>query len=1069
MQKHAVWAFLCFAVSLAPVAAAQSWVAVPANTITVSSTVATTPAPANEALKIVVGLRLQDISSLESFLSGLRGGKSAPLTNAEFVSEYSPTASQVQPVVDYLSSSGFTNIQVSGDNLLVSAQGTVAQAEQAFNTSLVDFTLSGMPAYAPARPVMVPDSLANIVLQVVGLSNVTGVSRKLSASQNLKVMDQTSSFVMNPTAGGPDFSIAGLTPGNLRTAYDAGTTSTGGDTVVAVVTAGDDLQQVISDLRQFELENQLPLVPVEVRQVEPVPNPEDNSGDDEWDLDSQSITGLAYNVAKLIFYNTGSLDDSGLLLANDAFATDDIAKVGNMSYGGCEDTEDSTLKDNLGSVGSNVFDEVFAEAVAQGQTWSASSGDSGAACGVLVNLATPDEGVPSSVEYPASSPEVIAVGGTSLFVNSSYNYVTELAWDAGGGGTSNLEPAPTWQFNDLAVPTGSTAGLRAVPDIAMAAGPEGAAGAGVGTYAEIVVDGADAGVLGTSWSSPLNVGAWARLESARCNNLGFEAPLVYSLDTTQEPGSSAAGFHDILLGSNGEYSAGPGWDYTTGYGSFDIAFVDAALNSAGNTAPSGCVPPNLVPAPQAALATGNAVGVAPLTVTFDASGSRDPAGRAITNYGLNYGDGTVAVQSTPSLPAHTYTTTGTQTASLQVTNSGGALSAPLTTNITVLGTPAGCAAGGDVLIQATPSEFSGTEGEDIGNGTDVIQYGSISEPASLPGELVFTMKVDNLTTVQPGFRWMFDFDVAGRTDPNTGYYYVAMVSADGGSPVFNYGYRTVNAAGFGQFQVLGSLNAASTFTPDGTITLVLDKSAFALATGDQLTRIDAETRTSAPDDLTGTTSAGVGLTQESAGAAVPYTLVGNSTCDPGAAPVANLQASPASGAAPLAVTLSGSSSIAAAGASIAYYQFTFGDGTATGWQTSATAQHTYAAAGTYTASLQVADNRGLLSSSAGTVNVTATSAPVMAAMTTPAPGSTLTGSSQTFTWTAGTGVSAYKLWIGSKPGGHGIHDGKPLTVTSFTAPKIPTRGKTLYVRLLSEINGAWQYNDYTYVEAAKAK
>jgi len=974
MRKPAVVALLYSVAFLAPFAVAQSWVPVPANTIKVGSKVSTTPAPANQTLKIVVGLRLQNVSSLESLLDGLRGGKSTPLKHAAFVSEYSPTASQVQPVVDYLSSMGFINVKVSQDNLLVSAQGTVAQAEKAFHTSIAEFTLSGRPAYAPAGPVLVPSSLGNIVLEVLGLSNATEISRKLSAGQNLKVMDQTKTFVMNPSAGGADLSIAGLTPGALRTAYDAGITSTGGNTVVAVVSAGSDLKQVISDLRHFELENQLPLIPVQVRQVEPVPSPQDNSGNDEWDLDSQSITGLAYNVKKLIFYNTGSLNDADLLLANDAFATDNIAKVGNMSYGGCEDVQDSTLKDNLGTVGSNVFDEVFAEAVAQGQTWSASSGDSGAACGVLVNLATPDSGVPSSVEYPASSPEVVAVGGTSLFVNSKYNYVTELAWDGGGGGTSNLEPAPMWQFDDSAIPTSATAGLRAVPDISMAAGPEGAAGAGVGTYAQIVVNGADAGVLGTSWSSPLNVGVWARLESARCNSLGFEAPILYGLDTAQQPGSTAAGFHDVLLGSNGEFSAAPGWDYTTGYGSFDIAFVDAALNSAGHIAPAGCVPPDKMRAPTAALAMTNAVGVAPLTVTFNASASSDPAGRALTNYGLDYGDGTVAVQTGPSLPSHTYTTTGTHTVSLQVSNSGGALSAPLKKAITVLGTPAGCAASGDVLIRATPNEFSGTEGQDIGSGTDVIQYGSISEPASMPGELVFTIKVDNLSTVQPGFRWMFFFNVAGRTAPNTGYYYVAMVSADGPSPEFNYGYRTVNAEGFGQFQVLGSLNAASNFNPNGTITLVLDKSAFGLAVGNQLTQLDVQTRTSAPDDLTGTTSAGVGLTQESAGAAVPYTLVGNSTCASNAAPVAHLAASSTTGIAPVAVTLSGSTSKAGTGASIAYYRFTFGDGKSTAWQTSATVQHTYSAAGTYTASLQVADNRGLVSGSPSTLTIAAKSA-----------------------------------------------------------------------------------------------
>ena len=179
-----------------------------------------------------------------------------------------------------------------------------------------------------------------------------------------------------------------------------------------------------------------------MRQVVPVPDPQDTAGDGEWDLDSQSITGLAYNVKKLIFYNTASLNDSDLLIANDAFATDNVAKVGNMSYGGCEDVEDTTLRDTLGTVGTSVFDEVFAEAIAQGQTWSASSGDAGAACSVVTNLATPDSGVPSSVEYPASSPNVVAIGGTSLFVDSNSTIRLNLPGMAEAAAPATLNPRP---------------------------------------------------------------------------------------------------------------------------------------------------------------------------------------------------------------------------------------------------------------------------------------------------------------------------------------------------------------------------------------------------------------------------------------------------------------------------------------------------------------------------------------------------------------------------------------------------------------------------------------------------
>jgi hypothetical protein len=86
-------------------------------------------------------------------------------------------------------------------------------------------------------------------------------------------------------------------------------------------------------------------------------------------------------------------------------------------------------------------------------------------------------------------------------------------------------------------------------------------------------------------------------------------------------------------------------------------------------------------------------------------------------------------------------------------------------------------------------------------------------------------------------------------------------------------------------------------------------------------------------------------------------------------------------------------------------------------------------------------------------------------MSTPTPGSTLAGSSQTFTWNAGTDVSSYSLWVGTIQGKNDIYASSATTATSLNVTKIPTHGKTVYVRLRSYINGAWQYNDYTYTEA----
>jgi arylsulfotransferase ASST len=87
-----------------------------------------------------------------------------------------------------------------------------------------------------------------------------------------------------------------------------------------------------------------------------------------------------------------------------------------------------------------------------------------------------------------------------------------------------------------------------------------------------------------------------------------------------------------------------------------------------------------------------------------------------------------------------------------------------------------------------------------------------------------------------------------------------------------------------------------------------------------------------------------------------------------------------------------------------------------------------------------------------------------ATMISPTNGSTFTSSSVTFSWTTGTGVTEYWLWVGTAPGTYNIYDANEFLNTSVTVSGIPTNGKTIYVRLFSWINGAWQYNDYTYTE-----
>jgi subtilase family serine protease len=197
---------------------------------------------------------------------------------------------------------------------------------------------------------------------------------------------------------------------------------------------------------------------------------------------------------------------------------------------------------------------------------------------------------PPVVEYPATSPYAVGVGGTSAVANAAdASYVGEAAWNAGGGGLSQFENATDWEKQSQILPSGpAVTNLRGLPDIAMAA--DAVAGAyriygpnipGVGDCT------AGCAVGGTSEASPLAMGAYARLMSGHNNTLGFAAPQFYAnyrqhqnSTTTVNgppPTQTLGGFHDIITGGNGLYTALPGYDYTTGLGTLDITVMNAQI------------------------------------------------------------------------------------------------------------------------------------------------------------------------------------------------------------------------------------------------------------------------------------------------------------------------------------------------------------------------------------------------------------------------------------------------------------------------------------------------------------
>jgi len=507
----------------------------------------------NTPLRISVALKLPNAAAVQSLLKAQNTPGSPQyhtvLTPAQFKAQFAPTAASVSVVTQYLATRGFTNIQVAPNNLFVTAEAPAALVQSAFNTKLERFSQRGHTVFVNTKPAQVPATLNGIVLSVLGLNNVAPE--------------------MHPKAVTP-CDIA--TPTCLRLTYDSatywqtynvGSVPAATQTAIAVMAEGD-VSSVIGDLRQFETANGLPAVPVS---IVPVGTPStDTSGADEWDLDTQYTTGMAGNVKQLYIYAVGSLTDEDTTLEFNAWVTDDVAPVANASFGGCEFS--SYLDGSMAA-----SDQVFLQGAVQGQTMFASSGDTGSFCSV----GTPN-GVPVGapfVSYPASSPYVVAVGGTTLLSNADGSYSGEIAWYAGGGGLSVFETSSDWQKN--IVPT-SLLGLRALPDVSMDADPN--------TGAIVYVNGATEVIGGTSLSSPLAAGVWARLQSAHGNQLGHASAKLYAgypvfLGVPSGVPSGVTrpvdGFHDVLTGVNGLYTALPNYDLTTGLGSFDVTAKNALL------------------------------------------------------------------------------------------------------------------------------------------------------------------------------------------------------------------------------------------------------------------------------------------------------------------------------------------------------------------------------------------------------------------------------------------------------------------------------------------------------------
>jgi pseudomonalisin len=480
-------------------------------------------------------------------LDSLVASGHAALTRAQFASRFSPSAGTVAAITSWARARRLTVTSVSSNRLLVRLRGASVAIGRALGTGLRSYRSATDGAFfAPTGAGRLPRSFASAVAGVLGLSSLAKVTVPRPATRSAaglaKVLSTPPGTLTQLGLAAPSVAYpATYGPKDLWSMYDAPATQTGSGQQLSIITEGD-VSQPKQDLATFEQKFGLPAVTW--NQINVGTPSTDTSGSDEWDLDSQYSTGFAPGVSQLNVYVGPSLSDQDILTTINRWVTDNASKQGSFSAGEC---------DLLAYVAgfTSGLDTVLAQAAAQGQTMFFSSGDTGSQCPAITGVNGVPAGVPDT-NYPASSPNGIGVGGTSVLSPSG---PTEIGWYAGGGGLSPLESTPAFQAKTTllgAVPLIH----RGVPDVSLDADPE--------SGYQVVVSGAVQTIGGTSASAPSWQGIWARVQGAHSGGVGFAGPVLYGV----EP---AAAFHDITIGANGLYLAHPGYDLVTGLGTPDIA------------------------------------------------------------------------------------------------------------------------------------------------------------------------------------------------------------------------------------------------------------------------------------------------------------------------------------------------------------------------------------------------------------------------------------------------------------------------------------------------------------------
>jgi len=322
---------------------------------------------------------------------------------------------------------------------------------------------------------------------------------------------------------------SGMTPAQIKKIYNLPTA--GGKGTLALIDAYDDANME-SDLAVFDKQFNLPSCTTANGCFEKHKMATSTASNSGWAMETSLDVEWAHAIApsaKILLVEAKTPSGANLLSAIDyAAARKDVVAV-SMSWGGAE------FSDELS------YDSHFVSKTSSTIAFFASSGDDG-----------------TGASWPASSPSVIGVGGTSLQVSSSGAFVAETAWSGSGGGVSAYEKEPAFQ---AAYKISKANGMRAIPDVSYDADPASGYPVYLTTGAGSKAKGSWNEVGGTSAGSP----QWAAIQA-----LGGSAALA-KFYTDKASTSTLKYFRDITSGSNGTCAyycdARKRYDYVTGLGS----------------------------------------------------------------------------------------------------------------------------------------------------------------------------------------------------------------------------------------------------------------------------------------------------------------------------------------------------------------------------------------------------------------------------------------------------------------------------------------------------------------------